>query len=132
MAGADPMKTGLEAMRLGGVIYITPFFFVLNPALIGQAGTGEVLFVLACAIAGIWFISAALQGHVSLVGSLGAGAAGAALRVLLFFAGLLIAAPMGGLGGLSHTMTTLLGFALAAAPLALAWRAGEAPVSRAA
>jgi TRAP transporter 4TM/12TM fusion protein len=132
MAGADPMKTGLEAMRLGGVIYITPFFFVLNPALIGQAGTGEVLFVLACAIAGIWFISAALQGHVSLVGSLGSGAAGAALRVLLFFAGLLIAAPMGGLGGLSHTMTTLLGFALAAAPLALAWRAGEAPVSRAA
>ncbi len=30
MAGAGPMRTGLEAMRLGGVIYVAPFFFVLN------------------------------------------------------------------------------------------------------
>ena len=36
MAGAGAFRTGVEAMKLGGVIYIAPFFFVLNPALIGQ------------------------------------------------------------------------------------------------
>lgn len=125
MAGADPIRTGFEAMRLGGVIYITPFFFVLNPALIGQAGTGEVLFVLICALVGIWFISSALQGHVSLVGTLGRGISGMAMRLALFVAGLLIAAPMGGVAGLSHTMTTVLGLAIAVVPLVVAWRTGE-------
>ncbi|OWU85710.1 C4-dicarboxylate ABC transporter [Oceanicola sp. 22II-s10i] len=125
MAGADPIKTGFEAMRLGGVIYITPFFFVLNPALIGQAGAGEVIFVLSCAIIGVWFISAALQGFISLVGTLGSGAVGMAARFMLFFAGLLIAAPMGGVMGLNHTMTTILGFALAIPPFLLAWKNGD-------
>ncbi|MEE4347784.1 MAG: TRAP transporter fused permease subunit, partial [Paracoccaceae bacterium] len=42
MAGSNPIATGFEAMRLGGVIYIMPFFFVLNPALVGQAPAWEV------------------------------------------------------------------------------------------
>ena len=125
MAGADPIKTGFEAMRLGGVIYITPFFFVLNPALIGQAGTGEVIFVLSCALIGVWFISAGLQGFISFVGTLGSGAAGFGSRVMLFVAGLFIAAPMGGVAGLNHTMTTVLGFALAVPPFLLAMRHGK-------
>ncbi|MGL6249827.1 MAG: TRAP transporter permease, partial [Billgrantia desiderata] len=36
VAGARPMATGLQAMRLGSVIYFIPFLFVLNPALIMQ------------------------------------------------------------------------------------------------
>ncbi|MDF1855875.1 TRAP transporter fused permease subunit [Pseudooceanicola sp.] len=126
MAGADPIRTGFEAMRLGGVIYIVPFFFVLNPALIGQGPAGEVIFVLICALIGIWFISSALQGYVSLIGTLGAGTTGLALRVMLFAAGVAVAAPMGGVAGLSHMAVTVLGLALAALPVAMAWRAGKA------
>lgn len=122
MAGADPIRTAFEAMRLGGVIYIMPFFFVLNPALVGQAGTAEVLFVLACALVGIWFLSAALQGYISLVGDLGRGPAGWFWRGLIGLSGLLIAAPMGGILGLGHTALTLLGLVLALPPVIVAWR----------
>ena len=36
IAGAPPMKTGWESMRVGCIIYFIPFFFVLNPALVLQ------------------------------------------------------------------------------------------------
>lgn len=127
MAGAGAMRTGFEAMRLGGVIYITPFFFVLNPALIGQGEPGEVAFVLVCALIGVWFISAALQGYVSFIGNLGSGATGLVLRALLLLAGLLIAAPTGGIAGLSHLLLTLCGVGIALVPLTFAWRGGDRP-----
>ena len=34
LAGASPMRTGFQAMRLGVAKYLLPFFFVLRPALI--------------------------------------------------------------------------------------------------
>ena len=43
LAGASPIRTGLEAMRLGSVIYFLPFFFVLNPALVFHAPLLEVI-----------------------------------------------------------------------------------------
>ena len=41
VAGARPMSTGLQAMRLGSVIYFIPFLFVLNPALIMQGDASQ-------------------------------------------------------------------------------------------
>ncbi|MEX2518493.1 MAG: TRAP transporter fused permease subunit, partial [Paracoccaceae bacterium] len=103
MAGAGPMRTGLEAMRLGGVIYIAPFFFILNPALVGEAPAMEVILTLTTALTGIWLISAALQGYLSLVGGLGHGVLGLALRAALAVGGFLLAMPGGGENGHSHT-----------------------------
>lgn len=125
MAGANAIQTGLEAMRLGGVIYIAPFFFVLNPAMIGEADSSEVIAVLFCALVGVWFLSAALQGFVSFVGSMGSGPVGLIMRLILFLAGLMIAAPIGGIMGLNHLSLTLLGFGIAALPLLYAWRMPE-------
>ncbi|KIN65654.1 TRAP transporter, 4tm/12tm fusion protein [Sulfitobacter noctilucae] len=125
MAGANAFKTGFEAMRLGGVIYFVPFFFVLNPALIGQGPALEVITVLICALIGVWFISSALQGYVSFVGPLHTGPVTLVMRFVLFFAGLLIAAPAGGVAGLSHLALTLAGFVIAMLPMAVAWRAGQ-------
>ncbi|CAD0183896.1 Neu5Ac permease [Ruegeria sp. THAF57] len=119
MAHANAFRTGVEAMRLGGVIYFVPFFFVLNPALIGQGSAGEVVTVLFCALIGIWFISAALQGYLAFVGSLGSGAAGMLARVTLLVAGFLIASPTGGIAGVGHLTLTLIGFALSALPVLL-------------
>jgi TRAP-type uncharacterized transport system fused permease subunit len=129
MAGANAFKTGFEAMRLGGVIYVVPFFFVLNPALIGQGPPMEVAVVLVCALIGVWFISAALQGYVSFVGPLNSSALTMAMRFVLFFAGLLIAAPAGGIAGLSHLVLTLSGFVIALLPLGIAWRAGQSEMA---
>ncbi|MHA6265176.1 TRAP transporter permease [Arenibacterium sp. CAU 1754] len=127
MAGASAFRTGFEAMRLGGVIYVVPFFFVLNPALIGQGAPSEVILVLACALIGIWFISAALQGYVSFVGPLVGGPFSAVLRLMLFVAGFLIAAPTGLWTGMSLITVTIGGFVLALAPLFYAWRSHSEP-----
>ncbi len=124
MAGSNPIATGFEAMRLGGVIYIAPFFFVLNPALVGQAPAWEVIVALTCALIGVAMIAAALQGYVSLVGPL-TGAAGLPLRVLLFFGGVMIAKPKTEILEMGYTVSFLIGAALCALPLLVAWRANN-------
>ncbi|MEM9763740.1 MAG: TRAP transporter fused permease subunit, partial [Pseudomonadota bacterium] len=128
LAGASAFRTGLEAMRLGGVLYIVPFFFVLNPALVGEAPAFEVVSVFITAMLGVWLMSGAIQGHVSLVGGLGTGMMGAGLRVLLLIAGLLIAAPGATVLdlGIGHWQITGLGVLLAILPLALARRGATA------
>ncbi|MEH6674786.1 MULTISPECIES: TRAP transporter permease [unclassified Sulfitobacter] len=125
MAGSNPISTGFEAMRLGGVIYIAPFFFVLNPALIGQAPAWEVVVALSCAMIGVTLISAALQGYISLVGPI-EGRAALPMRVALFFGGVLIAMPENDLAGLGYSLSFILGAALCALPMMRAWQATSA------
>ncbi len=124
MAGASPIRTAFEAMKLGGVIYIAPFFFVLNPALVAEAPAWEVLVVLVTALIGVWFISTAIQGYVSFLGPL-EGLAGAAMRLVLFAAGLFFAAPANEVIGIGHLGLSAIGLALALPPLIYAWSAGK-------
>src|SRR3546814_5754003 len=49
LAKSSPMRTGVEAMRLGVVIYIIPFFFVFNPALLLRGEVSEILIVVTTA-----------------------------------------------------------------------------------
>jgi TRAP transporter 4TM/12TM fusion protein len=127
MAGSNAMATGLEAMRLGGVIYILPFFFVLNPALVGQAPPMEVAVALTSALIGVAMISGALQGYISLVGPV-RGAAALPLRVLLFLGGLFIAKPKTPLLDMSAGTSFLIGAALCAVPMLVAYRARQAEI----
>lgn len=63
IAGTPPMSTSLTAMRLGAVKYIVPFAFVLNPALVAQESTAvEILYTLALAVVGIFFLGCAFEG----------------------------------------------------------------------
>src|SRR3546814_8484771 len=57
LAKSSPMRTGVEAMRLGVVIYIIPFFFVFNPALLLRDEVSEILIVVPTAVIGIILIS---------------------------------------------------------------------------
>ena len=125
MAGASAFRVGLEAMRLGGIIYIVPFFFVLNPALVGQAPASEIMIVVTTALLGVWLISAAIQGYVSFVGGLGQGLIALTLRVMLLIAGLFLATPETPIIGLSHVQLSLLGLALAVVPLGYAFSSGR-------
>lgn len=126
LAGAGAMRTGLEAMRLGGVIYIAPFFFVLNPALIGAAPALDVAVALVRALVGVALISMALQGYVSFAGPLTGSVGRVASRALLFVAGLFFAAPPVAAAGLDRIELTAIGAALAVVPLVLARRSGRA------
>ncbi|WP_420392173.1 TRAP transporter permease [Acuticoccus sp.] len=124
LAGSNAMRTGLEAMRLGSVIYIVPFFFVLNPALIGEGSAVEVTVTLATALLGVGFISMALQGYVSFAGPL-TGWDGLLMRALLLAGGLFFAVPtIEGLG-LNHLELSAIGLALCAVPVLRAMRAGR-------
>lgn len=96
ISGSSSMKTGIEAMRLGTIIYFIPFFFVLNPALIGQGSMTEILSVLGTAVIGVLLLSSALQGYLLGVGRLGGGGLFQwPIRMALFAAGLLLLVPGG-------------------------------------
>ena len=110
IARASPMQTGLEAMRIGVVIYFVPFFFVYNPALLMQGGAAEILLTLVTALVGIVFLSAALQGYLLFLGNLGANPVSLLGRAMIFLAGIAIAAPGGTLG---FTYLELLGVGIA-------------------
>ena len=129
MARTTPIRTGFEAMRLGGAIYIIPFFFVLNPALVGVGTWGEIGVVLLTALAGIWFIGSGLQGYFAGIGALPSGTSGLVVRALMIFGGLLCAAPGGSWVGLDHLSLSLIGAALAAPAAVLAWRASDVPAT---
>lgn len=121
LSGASSMRTGFEAMRLGTIIYFIPFFFVLNPALIGIGSPGEISLVLATAIIGVVILAAALQGYLVGIGDLSAtGLVQWPVRLALFTAGLLFVAPGGEhFAGFSGTQLTFAALILAVAALAM-------------
>ncbi|QCO57681.1 TRAP transporter large permease subunit (plasmid) [Pseudorhodobacter turbinis] len=121
ISGSSSMRTGFEAMRLGTIIYFIPFFFVLNPALIGQGTTAEIASVLGSAIVGVLLLSAALQGYLLGIGRLGhARFVQWPIRVALFTGGLLLLVPGGdNFGGISGSVFTLVAVGCVAVALAL-------------
>ena len=96
------MQTAWRAMRLGVVIYIVPFFFVLNPALILHGAPMEVIESVITAVIGVFLIASGVEGYMLVLGRLN--------RVIKYFvlvAGILMAAP--------EKMTDVYGVLLGAA-----------------
>lgn len=62
IAGSDPMRTGLIALRLGIGAFIVPYMFVYGPALLMQGTAGEVTLTAITAIIGIYGVSAGAEG----------------------------------------------------------------------
>lgn len=72
LAGANPMKTGFQAVRLGVILFIIPFFFVFQPAFVLQGTLVEILKVLCTGFLGVIFIASGIEGYLMVVGRLGA------------------------------------------------------------
>jgi len=102
VAHVSPMRAGIEAMRLGAIIYVVPFFFVFNPALLLQGSVLENLQAISTALVGVALVSAALQGYLIGLGDLGNGTSGIVVRSMIGVAGLTLALPAGGLFGFSQ------------------------------
>jgi TRAP-type uncharacterized transport system fused permease subunit len=64
IAGASPMRTGFEAMRLGAVAYIVPFIFVYSPSLLLIGSWIEVTLAVTTALAGTALLAIALSGFL--------------------------------------------------------------------
>ena len=68
LAGESGMKVGFKSMQLGIAIYIVPFAFVLNPALVGHGTIWEIVTSIILAIVGIIFLSGSLQAYLLMIG----------------------------------------------------------------
>lgn len=86
IAGGNWIRTGFLSMKLGIVAFIIPFFFVLNPALIGLSSWTEILLSTATGFLGVLLLSFSL--FWSFRGSLGV-----LLKAVLFVSGLLALYP---------------------------------------
>jgi TRAP transporter 4TM/12TM fusion protein len=68
IAGSHPMKTGIMAMRLGIILFILPFLFVLNPTLILHGDVLHIVHDVVTAIIAIWLIASSLEGWLYFLG----------------------------------------------------------------
>ena len=57
------MKTGLEAVRFGIVLYTLPYLFVYSPALLFDGSPFEILYVFIVAGIGIFALTIGAQGY---------------------------------------------------------------------
>ncbi len=124
IAGSGPVKTGFYAMRLGAVLFLLPFLFVIEPALILQGPWPKIATASLSAIAAIWVLSSAMEGYLYRVGPLGWPR-----RALVLLAGLAMIYP--------ERYSDLLGIGVIIAIYLVSWlsgglRARPAPVAPAA
>ena len=117
LAGVSAMRIGWQSIRLGTAIYLVPFCFVLNPALLLKGDGATVALSVSLAFVGIVVLAAALQGYVLGIGRIPNHAPGWIVRALMFAGGLLLAAPSPRLTGLPFTTNIAAG--ASAAVLAL-------------
>ncbi len=122
VAKASPMDTGLQAMKIGSIIYFVPFFFVMNPSLVLQGDMLDFLGHFATAVVGVTLVCGGLQGYQSGIGDLRAcGPLEWPVRAALVLGGLMFAAPGGGLMPFSPMQMTLSALIVSVPALAFAW-----------
>ncbi|MGE3646653.1 MAG: C4-dicarboxylate ABC transporter permease, partial [Beijerinckiaceae bacterium] len=109
LAGADPMKTGFEAVRFGWLVFVIPFLFVFSNTLLMQGDWLHIAFDFAVALIGVWFGAAGIIGY-------SIRPLEATVRLAYFVAGLFLITPISAFG--AAKWVNLAGAVLAAAVLA--------------
>src|SRR5699024_9195697 len=62
IAGSEPMKTGMTAVRLGIAAFIVPYIFVYGEALLLIGSVQEIILAVVTAIIGIMGIASVTEG----------------------------------------------------------------------
>jgi len=119
IAKTSAMRIGIQACRLGTAIYLVPFCFVLNPALILKGDPGTVAVSIVAAFVGLGAAAGALQGYAIRIGRYPSTPAGWAARILVLAGGLILAVPAERLFGLPLAFDLALGAALVILGLSL-------------
>ncbi len=119
IAKTSAMRIGVQATKLGTGIYLVPFFFVLNPALILKGDAATIAISVATATVGLVVAAGALQGYAAGIGRYPDGVAGWLARLLVIAGGLFLAAPTERLFGLPFALDLAIGAGLAILGLCL-------------
>ena len=98
IAGANPMRTGVTAVKLAIAAFLIPFVFVLEPSLLLQGTITELIPALATLVLGMMVIAAGLAGYFF-------GRTSALERALLLIGGVLMVYP--------HVVVSVAGLVLA-------------------
>jgi TRAP transporter 4TM/12TM fusion protein len=93
-------RIGWQAMKLGSIIYVVPFVFALNPALVLRGPWQEIALVTGTAFAGVFLVASAVQGYLLGLGAMRATPLGVAARALIGLGGLALMLPGGQVLGL--------------------------------
>ncbi|WP_281827416.1 TRAP transporter permease [Jannaschia rubra] len=88
IAGSRPIETGFRAMRLGLPLFVLPFIFVYDPALIMEGTALQIVERVGLTLIAIWAITAAFEGWIY-----GVGTVGVVSRVFFAAGGVLIILP---------------------------------------
>jgi len=64
IAKSPPMKTGLEAVRFGLVLYTLPYLFVYNPGLLMKGSFLQISYVTVIAALGVFALAVGAQGYL--------------------------------------------------------------------
>jgi TRAP transporter 4TM/12TM fusion protein len=127
LAGASPMRTGVEATKLGTIIYFVPFFFVLDPGLIMQGEPLHIAGLFIDAMIGVVILSTGLQGYLYGVGDLTRlGLMQWPLRLVLIIGGLALAMPGSEVVGFTGTELMVIGLSSTIGVYILSWLAMRA------
>jgi TRAP transporter 4TM/12TM fusion protein len=86
IAGAPMMRTALTACRLALVIFIVPYMFVYNNALLLVGSVGEILQVCVTAFFGVYALACAAQNYLK-------GKLPVLLRLMMFIGGAFLIYP---------------------------------------
>jgi TRAP-type uncharacterized transport system fused permease subunit len=62
IAQSDPMRTSVEAFKMGLAAFIVPFMFFSSPELLMQGTAGGIIHVVLGALLGVYLLSSAVQG----------------------------------------------------------------------
>ncbi|HEU4985648.1 MAG TPA: TRAP transporter fused permease subunit [Rhizobiaceae bacterium] len=87
---SNPIQVGFHSLRLGIVLLIVPFVFVINPSLIMQGTWYEITETVVTTSAGVWLIASGFEAYLYGVGRVGRMEAVLLIAAggLLFFPGL--------------------------------------------
>jgi TRAP transporter 4TM/12TM fusion protein len=108
LAGTPPMSTAFEAAKVGIAKYLVPFIFVYNPSLLFIGPLWLTAFSAVTALAGVWALSAAIEGWLN-------GHLNPAMRAVMAAVALaLLYPPQLDLLGVSGYLVTVIGAAVAA------------------
>jgi len=89
VAEAPAFKTGFLSMRLGIIMYIVPFFFVLRPELILQGPLVNSIIPFVTCVIGIFLLAGGFEGYLTGFGQ----SLGWPLRIPLIAAGFMLIKP---------------------------------------
>lgn len=62
IAGSNALSTGIMAMRLGVILFILPFLFVLHPTLILTGEPLDIVHDIITALIAVWLLASAFEG----------------------------------------------------------------------